>query len=254
MVTLVAWLAIAAAGAAGPGPGTVSAVAPAPESAAVRSALAKEGFPWYDARADAAKPVLPGGEWLGKLLDRWFGWLGRIRLPRIGAPSLGYLSMGELLMVGALVLALAVLLVVLMELWRRYRPIEAEFEAAAGSTLGGKVRIEGLPAGVRPETDDPWAEALRCRAEGDRARAVICLFAHQLLTLNRLRLLRLAPGRTARQLVRTIDDRQYHGLVVPTLRLFESVYYGQRIPSSEAFEAVWAAAESFERRVAGGAA
>jgi hypothetical protein len=251
MVTLVTWLAIAAAGAAGPAP--VSVPAALPECAAVRSALAKEGFPWYDGRADAAKPVLPGGEWAARFFKRWFGWLDRIRLPRIGSPSLGYLSVGELLMVGVLVLALAVLLAVLAELWRRYRPIEAELAPAGASRAHARGRIEGLPAGVRPETDDPWAEALRCRAEGDLARAIVCLFAHQLLTLNRLRLLRLAPGRTARQLVRTIEDRQYHGLVVPTLRLFETVYYGQRIPSSEAFEAVWTAAESFESRVAGSA-
>jgi hypothetical protein len=32
------------------------------------------------------------------------------------------------------------------------------------------------------------------------------------------------------------------------------VYYGRRTPTREAFEAVWAAAEAFERRLATGAA
>ena len=44
------------------------------------------------------------------------------------------------------------------------------------------------------------------------------------------------------------------GCVAPTLRLFESVYYGRRTPMREVFEAVWASAEAFERRVAAGTA
>jgi hypothetical protein len=43
-------------------------------------------------------------------------------------------------------------------------------------------------------------------------------------------------------------------LVEPTLRLFETVYYGHRIPSASMFEPVWASAEAFRRRVAGGEA
>ena len=37
-----------------------------------------------------------------------------------------------------------------------------------------------------------------------------------------------------------------------TLRLFEEVSYGHRVPSTESFEVAWAAAEAFERRVAAG--
>ena len=75
-----------------------------------------------------------------------------------------------------------------------------------------------------------------------------------MLTLDRLRLIRLVPGRTGRQLIRTIVDPQWRACVAPTLRLFESVYYGRRTPTREAFEAVWTSAEAFERRVAAGTA
>ncbi len=115
-------------------------------------------------------------------------------------------------------------------------------------------RFEGLPAGLEPESDDPWSDAMRRRARGDYAGAIICLFAHQLLTLDRLRMLRLAPGRTGRQLVRAIDDRQIREWVERTLRLFEAVYYGHRVPSAKTFESVWVQAEAFERRVAAGPA
>ncbi len=207
----------------------------------VPSALAKGKYPWYDARSDAFKPVWPPREPDLKWLDR---------LPKFG--TIG--SIGELITIGLAMLALAVFLVVLVELWRRHRTVEAPSGARLVSRLGSEARVEGLPTGVRTGADAPWDEALRRRERGDYAGAVIFLFAHQLLTLDRLRLIRLVPGRTGRQLIGTIVDPQWRGLVAPTLRLFESVYYGRRTPTRAAFEAVWTAAEAFERRVAAGAA
>lgn len=230
MVNLLARVALAFAVAAGP-PG-------APRSGAdllVRPALAKGGYPWYDARTDSVVPVWPPG--------RWFtDWLDGLRLPR-----LGWLGAGEYLAIGLVTLALAALLAVLVELWRRYQPGAGD-DKVAGAASGD--RIEGLPAGVSPGFGDPWEEALRCRQRGDYARAVICLFAHQLIALDRIRALRLAPGRTGRQLVRAVDDERLRAPVEQTLRLFEMVYYGRRVPSAEAFEAVWSQAEELERRLA----
>ena len=100
------------------------------------------------------------------------------------------------------------------------------------------------------ESSDPWEEAIRRRGRGDLAGAVVCLFAHQLLTLSRLGLVRLAPGRTGRQLLGAVADAEFRALVRPTLRLFEAVYYGHRTPSAEEFAAVWAGVEAFQRRVA----
>jgi hypothetical protein len=149
--------------------------------------------------------------------------------------------------------ALAILVAVLVMLWRIYRPGALDLEPGARRP-GVAARIEGLPAGLKPQTDDPWTEAQQCRARGDYARAVVCLFIHQLLTLDRLRQLRLVPGKTARQLVAAVDDRELRGWVGATARLFEAVYYGQRVPSAAAFEPVWSAAEAFERRIAEGLA
>jgi len=215
---------------------------------AVRTALGRGGYPWYEAKSDSVKPLWPPRKWSTNWFDRWFGWLRGL-----GRLTLGSLQLGELLVTGMVILALSILFVVLAELWRRYRPVSGEPEPGVIAT-GVSKPMEGLPAGVRPETDDPWSEALQCRERGDYAGAIVCLFAHQLLALHRLRLLRLAPGRTGRQLVRAIDDRQFRRSVEPTLRLFEAVYYGHLTPSAEAFEAVWTRAEDFERLVAAGPA
>ena len=91
---------------------------------------------------------------------------------------------------------------------------------------------------------------IRRRREGDYAGAVVYLFAHQLLTLDRLEKIRLTPGKTGRQLVRSVKEKPWRDPVEPTLRLFEAVYYGHQKISAEAFEGVWALAEAFERRAA----
>jgi hypothetical protein len=241
MVSAVAWGVIAIIGLLGPDPEAPSSD---PERA-VPSALARGNYPWYDAKTDSARPVLSPRKWNLEWLDRWLKGLDRWRVPGIG-------SFGDLFVIGVALLALTILLVVLVELWRRHRTPEVGRDAGWGGRTGMAARIEALPEGLRPETSDPWSEALRHRARGDFAAAIVCLFAHQLLALDRLRLVRLVPGRTGRQLVRAIDDRQFRAWVEPTLGLFEEVYYGHHSPTDEAFAAVWSLAEAFERRVAEG--
>ncbi len=235
--------------------------APAPEP--IRSVFKGEAFPWYDADAGRVKPVLPlevRFAWLDGLVSRinrffgwigdrlsavagWFRWMNGWRMPGVG-------GVGDVLMIGLAMLFLTVVLVVLLELLRRYRPPAGQDAALTASIRAGSAqRIEGLPAGVRLDSADPWAEAQRLRARGDYAGAVVYLFAHQLLCLDRLKQLRLVPGRTGRQLVRAVGDRQLRVMVEPTLGLFEGFYYGHRVPSAEAFEAVWSLALQFQSRL-----
>ena len=96
--------------------------------------------------------------------------------------------------------------------------------------------------------DDPWAEAQRRRLAGDFAGAVIYLFAHQLLSLDRAGLIRLAPGWTGRQYVRWLRDPVLVDSLGATFRLFEEIYYGHRRPSAQAFEQVWSRAQALEDR------
>lgn len=228
----------------------------------VRPVLAGKHFPWYDARAERVKPVLSQPDWGGGRLKRigdwvarraeaisgWFRRLNGRRIPWIG-------GLGDLVAIGLAMLLLTLVLVVLLELLRRYRPIAVEDPSQSSAAVAGAARrIEGLPAGIRLDAADPRAEAERLRALGDYAGAVVHLFAHQLLTLERVKQVRLVPGRTGRQLVRSVVDRPLRGRVEPTLRLFEAVYYGRRAPTAAAFESVWAEAMAFERQVAAGAA
>ncbi len=232
----------------------------------VSRALANGNFPWYDGSKDDVRPMYPPetwGEWFWKTGTGrwmaglrwpwkwsgtglrgwgWWGWFFR---------ALHWLLSGGVVATGLVLLLLAVLIVIAIELWRRYRPTLVGGEARAGSsrTVGLAARVEDLPLGVRPTSDDPWAEAFERRARGDLAGAVVCLFAHQLLTLDRVRQIRLAPGRTARWFVRGVDDQTLRDCSSATLRLFEDVYYGRIEPTNEAFERVWSRAQAFEERI-----
>jgi hypothetical protein len=227
MVTAAAlWLAL----------GHVSA---APAAPPVQKALAEGDYPWYDTPADSAKPTIPPRGWDWEWVPDW-----DLKVPGLG-------GLGNVVALAIVLVAFAAFGAILYWLWRRYEPGLGDLEGN-GRRTGGALRIEGLPEGLQPETDDPWSEALRRRQRGDYAGAVVCLFAHQLLELDRLQQVRLVPGRTGRQLVRTVEDAELRSCVEPTLRLFESVYYGHRAPSAPAFEAVWALAEQFQQRVAAG--
>ena len=158
-------------------------------------------------------------------------------------------TVGNLLPVTALVVGLIVLLAVLAWFWKEYRPTSDDLAANLPRGPGQARLVEELPEALRGASD-PWSEAVRLRDRGELGPAVVRLFAHQLLTLSRLGLVRLAPGRTGRQLVRSVADAEFQGLTTATLRSFESVYYGHHDPSEAEFAALWSVAEAFERRAA----
>jgi hypothetical protein len=154
---------------------------------------------------------------------------------------------GNAIATALLLAALMAFFAVLVFLWLRRDDGRAPADAPL-ARLGGAARMDDLPEGLRPGAGDPWDEAKRRRAAGDLSGAIVALFAHQLLTLDRLGLIRLSPGKTGRHYVYGI--RQHPMLEAPraTLPLFEDVYYGQRSPSRAAFERVWKGALDFQDR------
>ncbi len=222
-----------ALGAADPDPGN-----------SIKSALGHGDFPWYDDKNDQVRPIeLPATEQSNTSRDR-----------TSSMPLSGW-KWGEYLVFGGFVVGLAVLVVLVFRFWKRFEPT-VEAVPDASRPVGPGRSGETLPAGLHRDdaTEDPWLEADRRRLAGDFEGAILCLFAHQLLTLSRLGLVRLAPGRTGRQLHRAVADPEFQTLMKPTLRQFEAVYYGHRTPSPVDFAAVWTSAEAFERRAAEGVA
>jgi Domain of unknown function (DUF4129) len=218
-------------------------------SRAIRSALEKGKFPWYDEKTDAARPIKPRTE----------SDVPPASSASSSSPgsSPGFLGLfGNAVTMIGFGIGLAVLIALLVWFWRMYEPSDPDEESRESKNRGEPSRVESLPEGMDREfeSSDPWAEAIRRRNRGDLAGAIICLFAHQLLTLSKLGLVRLAPGRTGRQLVKAVTDGELRTLIQPTLRMFEVVYYGHRSPTEAEFVVLWSAAETFEQRIAVGVA
>jgi Domain of unknown function (DUF4129) len=242
----LAW-AIAVLGASGESPAVEQGAgfdAPSP----VRAALREEAYPWYDPDSDQVRPLLPDPSswrtWLGDKVESFFRWLDKVfgarEAPRVGNPS-GLIPTLAFLIGGCL------FLILLWRLWRLHQPgaVLANRDAAR---IGEAARVAGL-ADAPLEHVDPWAEAVRLRAEGDLAGAVIWLFFDQLLGLERVGLVRLTPGRTARQYASSLEDPLLAGGLRATLGLFEQVSYGHRLPSHLDLDRLWPLAESFRRRL-----
>lgn len=203
-------------------------------------ALARGNYPWYDAQADALKPVEPPYQPAEP----------KIRVPSSGGSNAAF-DAGQWVVFVLIALGLAALIAVIAWAWSRGQ-FASDPVPSSTAPERSPTRVGDLPAGLGAIDGDPLAEAARLRASGDYAGAIVRLFAHQLLALDRHRLARLMPGRTGRQLVRSVANASVRDLVTPALRLFEEVYYGHNAPSAEAFEAVWEKAQTLERMLAAG--
>ncbi len=162
-----------------------------------KKALKEGNYPWYDSKADRIQPVWPVRiswlEWLNERVDRFFRSLwkffDKFKLGQMRGSSLAGNSIGTVLLLVALMAFFACIFM----LWvRRERGPGRTQTAAARSGIAA--RLGEIPDEVWPAHSDPWAEANRRRVAGDRAGAIICLFAHQLLTLDQMGLIRLAPA------------------------------------------------------------
>jgi hypothetical protein len=104
-----------------------------------------------------------------------------------------------------------------------------------------KQRIAELPAELRDTNVSPRTELERLMKTGDFDRAIIFLYGHQLLMLDRIGWLRLSRWKTNNQYVR--ETIQSHtptgGQLGRTVKAFERSYFGKHPLSREEFETLW---------------
>lgn len=192
---------------------------------------------WYDPKTDdfrAAKvepPAPPSRRNPGDM--NWLMWLGWGLL----ALLLGYL----------------IFLLVTSFLHR-----EVQFRTeVVNASVGGDIiaRVEELPVTLSKSPADYLDEAQRLYRKGDYAQAIIYLFSHQLLQLDRRHWLRLIKGKTNRQYLREVRrSASPHATTLAdmfegTVLLFEEVFFGKRLPPRSAIDAVWREIEHFESLV-----
>ena len=102
-------------------------------------------------------------------------------------------------------------------------------------------RMKHLPAELRRTGVNPRSEAERLMNAGNYGQAIILLFGHQLLMLDRQGHLRLNRGKTNRRYLRECrsSDRSCSDHLAKTVEAFERSYFGRHEISAEEFRVLW---------------
>jgi hypothetical protein len=190
--------------------------------------------PWYDAKTDGVRR-------LDMKLQRqssWnFPWMAYV------LKALGWFGVAVLVVLAGLIL------------WRvftywRSSGEEPQAASALDEDADQVDRIEALPFRVARQPTDLLDEARRQYENGHYNEAIVYLFSHQLVVLDKQHLIHLARGKTNRQLVREIGARRELRLLVEqTMVAFEDVFFGDHALGRARFEACWFDLERFDRLV-----
>jgi len=206
-------------------------------------------YPWYDSAQDAVARIDVSEPWYAQWnLDwrrDWFDF-GGCRL----------FSMSSFQWVAWIAIALLIGLAAYL-LFRAYRRSEPGAIADAAPTgasdaAADRRRVEALPLDGRKRSDF-LAEAARCYEQGNYAEAIIYLFSHQLVELDKHELIHLTKGKTNRQYLRELSRRpSLCRLMEQTTVAFEGVFFGHHPLDRHHFEACWSRLDEFNALVAEG--
>jgi hypothetical protein len=134
----------------------------------------------------------------------------------------------------------------------RIKTTETVLEAQGESPEEERRRIEALPEPVRERTRLLDA-ARRHYQNGNYDEAIIYLFSHQLVCLDKNYLIRLTRGKTNRQYLRELGPRDtIRRILADTIVAFEDVFFGGRSIGQERFERCWNRLGEFESLAVGG--
>ncbi len=123
------------------------------------------------------------------------------------------------------------------------------------SVLSGKTpdeqtleRMKHLPKELRRTDVNLRSEAQRLMQDAQYDQAIILLFAHQLLMLDRYGLLRLNRGKTNRKYIRETraSSEQVAGCLESTVASFERSYFGRHKITRNEFSDTWRLNEKLE--------
>jgi hypothetical protein len=194
-----------------------------------------KSYPWYDKKTDGPRKIkeeevrvrdFSGGPFLG------------------GLPTL--LAWGGVIAIIALV---AYLVVRNLQFDRAETP-EAPRPGAAAEIN----RLEDLPFPVRRPVGDLLSEARRQYEQGNYGEAMVYLYSHLLVTLDRAQLIRLTKGKTNRQYLRELAGaKSLATILAGAMVAFEDFFFGKHDLERERFEQSWRRLDEFTRLVERGA-
>jgi hypothetical protein len=121
--------------------------------------------------------------------------------------------------------------------------------AAARRAGAAAPSFDALPVAAVTAKTDLLAEARRLYEEGDYAQAMVYLYSHLLLRLDRGQYLRLARGKTNRQYLRELTSRPLRDILQPAMWAFEEAFFGRHALARTRFEDQWQRLDEFHRLV-----
>lgn len=199
-----------------------------PDEAVSSGADALDGwsdYPWYDSSTDDVRRI-------------------KIRIkPQPQPSSLPNWSLGDFEWLGWTLIA-AVVAVLLFLLVRAYLNRDALREGAAGARMVGAPsnidRLEELPFQLETPVTDLLTAAAQAYGRGDYNQAIILLYSHELLELDKHDVLRLTKGKTNRQYLRELRHQPALAEMLDvSMVAFEDVFFGSHTLARERFERCW---------------
>ena len=135
------------------------------------------------------------------------------------------------------------LLVMMFRARRLRRPPSRQAEAML---IGEAQRIEALPYPIAQRNLSLLEQAGTFRQAGNYAAAMIYLFSHQLVQLDRRHVIHLSKGKTNRQYLREIGQPTLRMLINQTLVAFEDAFFGHHDIDRWRFETCWSRLPEFD--------
>lgn len=210
---------------------------------AVETARESMGSPrWYDGETDDFRPI-------------------NVRSPRPPRqpwnPRLDWNGFFQILawIVFAVLLGLVAWLIIRAFLDRENNQLATLDELEQKRVKADIARVEELPLILSTPPEDYLNAAHRYYQKGDFGPAILYLFSHQLLQLDRWHWLHLLKGKTNRQYLREVARArgaaasELTAILELTVLLFEEVYFGKRIPPRQAIDQAWSQIDRFESLV-----
>ncbi len=196
-----------------------------------------QSYPWYDKTADRVARV----ELVAERETPPTRPVENISLPGLDA-----------FLQGAAWLAIALLLAWMTYLLARYwlaRRLDGQ--RLVPPPRQAEARLEALPEALRPAQGDLLSAAREAFTAGDYSRAVLYLFSHQLVELDRHQVICLERGKTNRQYLRELAGQSgLREVFAHSMVAFEDVFFGRKAIDRARCEACWAGQERLETLLA----
>ncbi|MCI0361460.1 MAG: DUF4129 domain-containing protein [Planctomycetaceae bacterium] len=202
-------------------------------------------FPFYDRASDDVRQlnvVSPADDELANRNTRWAGKKPKAPTPKPPrATSTWFGTLLEVVGLTALVISIGLLAWLIAKAFLKNETTETVVSKVVETSRSRDVdRVEALPFQLRKPTGDFLAEAQRLYEAGNFSEAVIYLYSHLLVQLDRHHVIRLAKGKTNRQYLRETRSRpRLRETLERTMVAFEDVFFGHHELTRERFEECW---------------